>query len=58
MSTLLAEDYFDDVLGNDVDDEDTEGRPMDSRTPLDRTIDRIGMGTRGLKNAPPFVPQG
>lgn len=43
MSTLLAEDYFEDVLGND--DDDAEGQEMDTRTPLDRTIDRIGMGT-------------
>ncbi|KAL5524378.1 hypothetical protein ACEPAF_9518 [Sanghuangporus sanghuang] len=42
MSTLLAEDYFEDVLGND---DDAEGQEMDRRTPLDRTIDRIGMGT-------------
>ncbi|KAH8114414.1 MFS general substrate transporter [Phellopilus nigrolimitatus] len=42
MSLLLAEDYFDEHSVNDS--EDTERQNMDGRTPLDRTIDRIGMG--------------
>ena len=42
MSALLAEDYFEDAVPND--DEDIERQECDGRTPLDRTIDRIGMG--------------
>lgn len=45
MSTLLSEGYFDDAMGND---EDLENQESDGRTPLDRTIDRIGMGACGV----------
>ena len=31
-------------LNNDDDGDDPEGIDCDSRTPLDKTIDRIGMG--------------
>lgn len=42
MSMLLAEDYFEDAMGNE---DDVEGQGADGRTPLDKTIDRIGMGS-------------
>lgn len=41
ISGLWADGYFDDAMGNE---EDIERREQDARTPLDRTIDRIGMG--------------
>ncbi|THH07777.1 hypothetical protein EW145_g3153 [Phellinidium pouzarii] len=39
----MAEDYFNDNTGDDL--LDNERQEMDGRTPLDRTIDRIGMGS-------------
>ncbi|KAI5118798.1 hypothetical protein M0805_005140 [Coniferiporia weirii] len=43
MTTLLAEDYFEEGVGSDGFD--NERQDSDGRTPLDRTIDRIGMGS-------------
>ena len=40
-STLLAQDYFEDA---EIEDVDAEAQESDSRTPLGKTIDRIGMG--------------
>lgn len=40
ISGLLANDYFEGAMGED----DVERCELDGRTPLDRTIDRIGMG--------------
>lgn len=43
MSALLAENYFEEHM--DDENDDSERQEEDGRTPLDRTIDRIGMGT-------------
>ena len=43
ISGLFADGYFDN-MGN----EDSESQTLDDRTPLDRTIDRIGMVRLGL----------
>lgn len=40
MSGLWATDYFQ----ANMDEDDIEQQECDGRTPLDRTIDRIGMG--------------
>lgn len=44
-SALLAQDYFEDVADEDIDVEaEAAAQDVDRRTPLDKTIDRIGMG--------------
>lgn len=53
MSALLAEDYFDEHMdGEQADDECGGQDAFDGRTPLDRTIDRIGMGASTLWHPP------
>lgn len=49
-SGLWAAEYFPQPM-NDDDDEngDVEEQLDDGRTPLDRTIDRIGMGASGAE---------
>ena len=44
MSVLLAEDYFEEQMDGEQADNDSERQDSDGRTPLDKTIDRIGMG--------------
>ena len=44
MSVLLAEDYFEEQMHGEQADNDSERQDSDGRTPLDKTIDRIGMG--------------
>ncbi len=48
MSYISVADSYDDDAGFDVDLEGFEVAEDDGRTPLDRTIDRIGMGEQHL----------
>lgn len=41
ISALWRDNYFADNMGTE---EDIEQQELDGRSPLDRTIDRIGMG--------------
>jgi hypothetical protein len=47
VSVLWADTMGTDYFDQDALDGDVEAPAVDSRTPLDRTIDRIGMGACG-----------
>ena len=56
FSGLWRDDYFsndnnDEAMGMGIEDDDVERQELDGRTPLDRTIDRIGMGESSVPSS-------